>query len=405
MSTFRKYDIKVLWTIVLIGTFVIPVYAQGWKKGIQTLSKTLDKKTPLTGVTSVPRVKGADISKYSVPARKWASTYALNSRFLADMPNLSSSLVFSIEETSMRYASKGITSRFSKNNANLTPRQGQSVLLDFNKQMEWIKLHKEQLPDVLQEVRGADADSILVQKASESNLMFVGEIHGQVAGIEFANIIKKFRKSYPKRRVVVFLEALYLKPLASEEVFPYQYYRRGVEGVEEPFDIHNTKSPNFGILYADDNYSQMLEGLRMQHVEIYPVEDAVIVQKVSNAGKTRTIEGLLERNRGFARTMRAQMERIRQTDPDALFIYYGGMAHNSWVLPGALPKFFSDETSLVIELVSERRMETVSLAESWWGKENSALFPIGEKRIFFWQGVDKKLWGRNIGFDIRLVVP
>lgn len=48
-------DIKLILIVLLISVSVIPVHAQGWKKGIQKLPKALGKKPPLTGTTPAVR--------------------------------------------------------------------------------------------------------------------------------------------------------------------------------------------------------------------------------------------------------------------------------------------------------------------------------------------------------------
>lgn len=397
---------RLILTVLFLGVSIASAYAQPWENGVQQLTKSLGKtsRRMLPG-QSLPRVNGANISHYSPSAQKWASTYVLNARFLAGETPLNSSLTFTLAPNAKAHISGKINSHLPTENENLVPQQ-HVVPLDFKRCVDWLAGHKESVKDALKETQGIETDFVFIQKASQSNLIFVGEIHGQVTPrLEFANLMKQFRKFYPQRRVVVFLESLYLKPLATESEFPYQYYRRGAEGVEEPFDITDTENPNFRLMDKNSNYSQMLQILQQQGIEMYPVEDAVIAQKVSNAGKIASVEGLLERNRGFARTMHAQMDRIRQTDPDALFIYYGGMGHSSWVLPSSLPKFFANEKPLVVELVGEQKMETMSLVENMLGKGHPAFVPTGEKRVFFWQGADKELWGRNTGFDMRLVVP
>ena len=413
MKLLNKRDMRLILTVLFLGVSIASAYAQPWGKGTRQLTKSLGKTSSITSaatrrvpsVQPLPRVNGANISHYSPSAQKWAATYALNARFLSEGTPLSSPITFTITENARALLSNKLKLHFPTKNEKLSPEQ-HIVSLDFKRYTEWLEAHEESIKNALHETQGMEADFVVIQNISESNLMFFGEIHGQVAPrLEFADIMKQFRKIYPQRRVVVFLESLYLKPLASEKEFPYQYYRRGEEGVEEPFDITDTENPNFRLMDENSNYSQMLQTLQQQNIEMYPLEDAVIAQKVSNAGKIATVEGLLERNRGFARTMHAQMDRIRQTDPDALFIYYGGMGHSSWVLPSSLPKFFANEKPLVVELVSEQKMETMSLVEDMLGKGHPAFVPTGEKRVFFWQGADKALWGRNTGFDMRLVFP
>ena len=106
--------------------------------------------------------------------------------------------------------------------------------------------------------------------------------------------------------------------------------------------------------------------------------------------------------------MQAQMEKIRQENPDALFIYYGGMAHTSWAMPVSLPKFFAKEKPLVVELIMEKDIDkTFSLLPAVWEKGHPAFTKTGTKRMFLWDSPADQLaaWGKKTGFDCRIVIP
>ena len=102
------------------------------------------------------------------------------------------------------------------------------------------------------------------------------------------------------------------------------------------------------------------------------------------------------------------MEKIRQENTDALFIYYGGMAHTSWAMPVSLPKFFAKEKPLVVELIAEKDIDkTFSLLPAVWEKGHPAFTKTGTKRMFLWDSPADQLtaWGKKTGFDCRIIIP
>ena len=56
MNTFINRGVKSILAVLFISVSIIPVHAQGWKKGIQNLPKALGKKPPLTGTAPVVRL-------------------------------------------------------------------------------------------------------------------------------------------------------------------------------------------------------------------------------------------------------------------------------------------------------------------------------------------------------------
>lgn len=363
-----------------------------------------------------PRINGANITGYSVPSMNWAKTYRLNERFLTDIkkiPSPSVQMQVSVISPSVQVKLPEIMGAHFQpvtvNELNVAQREVGIVSEKLEDKLQWIQNQPELGKNHLREIKDIEVDYNFIHKMSETNLVFVGEIHGNLAPrVAFADMLEKFRGFYPDRKIVVFSEAAYLKPIAGEEVFPYEYSRRGSEAVEEPIDFADVNNPNYRLV-EDERllFREMFEKLSKNKIEVYPIEDAVVAQKQSAQGVISTVEGLAERNRGFARGMRAQMEKIRTENPDALFIYFGGMAHTAWSMPMSLPKFFADETPLVVELVGENSIEkTFSLLPNIWEKGHPAFTKAGYKRMFAWdEQANPVLWGKNVGFDCRIVIP
>ena len=347
------------------------------------------------------RIKGANISQYSMASQGWAQTYKLNQKFLNSLtvPRLMPASVKINLPPRMKFHLKGL----SAESAGIISKHLEAKLA-------WIHKQPNLGKNLLKGIDGLEINYRFYQKLAETDLVFVGEIHGNLPPrVEFANLIKEFKTLHPNRKVVVFAEAAYLKPAAGESVFPYQYYRRGAEGVEPPIDFAEKTNPNARLM-ADETlkFNEMFSTLSNAGVEIYPVEDAVIAQKESAQGTISTVNGLAERNKGFARTMQAQMDKIRLENPNALFIYYGGMAHTSWAMPVSLPKFFAKENPLVVELVEEKDADaTFSVLPAVWQQGHPAFTKTGSKRLFLWNGnaAQAAAWGQTSGFDCRLIIP
>lgn len=358
-------------------------------------------KVKVPSYKSLTRIKGADISRYSAASQLWAQTYRLNQNFLNSLQP--------VRITGISVHPK-LPARIEAHFKGISLESAEIISKHFDDKLAWIQGQPQLGKDLLREIDGLEVDFRFYQQLSESNLVFVGEVHGNLAPrIEFANLVKGFKKIYPNRKIVVFAEAAYLKPIEGESIFPYQYYRRGAEGVEPAIDFSEKSNPNARLV--DDEtlqFKEMFSSLSDAGVEIYPVEDAVVAQKESAQGAISTVDGLAERNRGFARVMQAQMEKIRLEDPETLFVYYGGMAHTSWAMPVSLPKLFANEKSLVVELVVEKDAETTfSLLPVAWGQGHPAFSKMGNKRLFLWDGAREQTanWGKVSGFDCRIIIP
>lgn len=380
--------------LFLLLSFYAPVCAQRIKISPKGL------KTPTPKVQ--PRIKGADISKYSLASQGWAQTYKLNQNFLNSLKTVSATVSSIHPNLPPRMSAhfKGIPANGSE----------EIIKKTLYANFAWLQQQPHFGKNLLKEIYGLEIEFNFYKKLSETDLVFVGEIHGNLPPrIEFANLIKEFKTFYPNRRIVVFSEAAYLKPIPNEDVFPYQYYRRGAEGVEAPVNFAEKGNPNARLVDDESlKFKEMFSILSDSGVEIYPIEDAVVVQKESAQGIISTVNGLAERNKGFARTMQAQMEKIRQENPDALFIYYGGMAHTSWAMPVSLPKFFAKEKPLVVELIMEKDIDkTFSLLPAVWEKGHPAFTKTGTKRMFLWDSPADQLaaWGKKTGFDCRIIIP
>lgn len=356
-------------------------------------------KTPASKVH--PRIKGADISKYSLASQGWAQTYRLNQKFLNSLKtNVPAATVPNFN----------LPPKMNAHMRGLTTDTEALIRKNLTLKFTWIQQQPNLGKNLLQEITDREIGFRFYKKLSETNVAFIGEIHGNLPPrIEFANLIKEFKAFHPNRKIVVFSEAAYLKPIEGESVFPYQYYRRGAEGVESPINFTEKETPNARLVDDESlQFKEMFSILSDAGVEIYPIEDAVVAQKESAQGIISTVNGLAARNKGFARTMQAQMEKIRQENPDALFIYYGGMAHTSWAMPTSLPKFFANEKPLVVELIAEKDADkTFSLLPNIWETAHPAFTKTGDKRMFLWEGApaQAETWGKMTGFDCRIVIP
>ena len=356
-------------------------------------------KTPVSKVQ--PRIKGADISKYSLASQGWAQTYRLNQKFLNSLKtNVPAAPVPNFNlPPKMNAHMRGL-------NANMEALIRKNLTLKFT----WIQQQPNLGKNLLQKITDREIGFRFYKKLSETNVAFIGEIHGNLPPrIEFANLIKEFKAFHPNRKIVVFSEAAYLKPIEGESVFPYQYYRRGAEGVESPINFTEKETPNARLVDDESlQFKEMFSILSDAGVEIYPIEDAVVAQKESAQGIISTVNGLAARNKGFARTMQAQMEKIRQENPDALFIYYGGMAHTSWAMPTSLPKFFANEKPLVVELIAEKDADkTFSLLPNIWETAHPAFTKteVGHDYLLSLSSSSTTSAGKMTGFDCRIVIP
>lgn len=361
------------------------------------------------------RVAGAEIGGYSEIGRLWAQEYRLNEKFLQDVSFSAAQplthvpqvlpTIAKLPKPIQQHTRVATTVKNGGGAAQNTmlPR----VMLHYEWNLNWINKQPNKGKDFL--AMETDAPQVaLAEKLADEKMIFIGEIHGKLAPRRaVADVIEHIHRLRPGRKIVVFAESLYLKPLPNESSRPYTYYRRGEEGVEEPFDIHDASSPNARVMQGDTSFNEMFTKLHENGVEIYPLEDAVVTQVQRAEDRISSVQGLAERNRGFSRVMQSQIERIRQTDPDALFVFFGGMAHVSWNMPLSLPKFFAPEKPVVVEVAEASNPKTFSLLPSVWEPSHPLFTPGTQERLFWWRGEKEtaRQWGRQTGFDFRLNLP
>ena len=282
-----------------------------------------------------------------------------------------------------------------------------TVMEHYEWKLNWINKQPNRGKDFLaMETDGVQ--TFLAEKLANEKMVFIGEVHGKMAPRRaVADVIEQIHLLQPGRKIVVFAESLYLKPLPAESARPYTYYRRGTEGVEEPFDMQDPTSPNARVMQGDISFNEMFTKLHENGVEIYPLEDAVVAQVQKSEDRISSVQGLAERNRGFARVMQSQIERIRQTDPETLFVFFGGMGHVSWNMPLSLPKFFAPEKPVVIEVAEDSNPKSFSLLPSVWESSHPLFTVSTQERLFWWRGDREtaRQWGRQTGFDFRLNLP
>ena len=83
------------------------------------------------------------------------------------------------------------------------------------------------------------------------------------------------------------------------------------------------------------------------------------------------------------------------------WVAYAGMAHTSWIMPYAMPKFFAKEKTSVVEFSVGEPSEINTLC-GVWDREH----PYFRKQaLFYWQGREARLLGRQAGFDYALILP
>ena len=372
-----------------------------------------------------PRIKGADIPAHftpNTPAAHWGNTYLLNEKFQRQLQQEVENNIRQYQQGNASLGGRPIVHPHSLRGRILNPYPGdwtlQRTQLELADQFSreriiWLKQQPQEGRDRLATHTGEDSARMLAVKLQNENLIFVGEYH-DVTGIRSAaaDWLITLHQLEPKRTMVVFAESLYLDPLPQEDTYPYTYSRRGVEGVQPPVDIRKSAThPAYVSMQNYPSYDRFIKRLAgTEGIEVYPLEDAVIAQMQQTRQKLLTISGLKERNAMFARVMRAQMERIRAKDPQALFVFYGGNAHTSWAFPTSLPKMFADEFPVVVEMSSPAyALYSHSILGSFPWAWTDGFFDssITAQRLFYWKGEPEtaRTWGRQIGFDYRLIVP
>ena len=169
-------------------------------------------KTPASKVH--PRIKGADISKYSLASQGWAQTYRLNQKFLNSLKtNVPAAPVPNFN----------LPPKMNAHMRGLTTDTEALIRKNLTLKFAWIQQQPNLGKNLLQEITDREIGFRFYKKLSETNVAFVGEIHGNLPPrIEFANLIKEFKAFHPNRKIVVSSEAAYLTPIEGESVFPYQ---------------------------------------------------------------------------------------------------------------------------------------------------------------------------------------
>lgn len=409
--------IKRLFVYLLIGSMcTVPTWGQAARTVTQAVRQGF-RAQPLMRT----RVHGAKPSTYlekNDPQARWQQTYLLNNKYLDDVAMQRVNAI-NYQTTAIRTAVSNLpkpTNTFQaalqrphfNGEWQLQKEQLELVNQNYQKRLAWLQAQPNQGMDRLGRYAGRDSGHVLALKLQNENLIFVGEYHDQPAlRTAFADWVEQLHRLEPNRKIVVFAESLYLDPLAKEDVYPTTYYRRGEDGVQAPVDIRDEENPALTFMHIHPSYKQMLERLTQLGADIYPVEDAVVGQKQLMGGEMAVMHGLKERNSGFARVMRAQMERIRQTDPQALFIYYGGALHVSWAYPASLPKMFADEFPVVVEMtIPQTVRQSHSVLSGAWPVSHPFFDETGPSRFFYWKGDPEiaRVWGQQTGFDYTVVV-
>lgn len=395
------------WTLLLALAFVTP----------QAFAQKLPVKGARKLITppGVCRVKGSDISAMSAASKRWGEVYKLNAKYLQEVEKRALSLrpiplhtqTMQIPQQVARYF------RFVPTDPVMSDKQErwlEDALQGVERRTQKVKDLRQESQDAFSSYTGERAEEVLAEKLAGEKLIFVGEIHGQVAPRKgIAKVLKNIQAKNPGRKIVLFAEAVYLRPVKKEPAFPHSYARSESETVEEAWNVQDATSPNARLMQPGSGFRDMFMELNQNGIEIFPVEDAVVSQTLSAQGSISTVQGLARRNRGFARVIRAQMQRIRAQHPDALFVFFGGMSHVSWNMPMSLPRFFAQENPVVVEAVADEAAgRTFSVLNYVWKGRHSAFTSGGSKRMFEWKDsphMSKREWGKTSGLDYRIVFP
>ena len=369
------------------------------------------------------RVNGADITRRPSYAWQWARQYQLNDKFLQDITpapffnrTLSqhreyAALYVENMDALLNLKTKGLSRRTHPTlypsfvpviNTVLNNKMSRVAFEHYLKHEAWLEAQPNKGMDRLSSKTSPSVFPFVLERLSKEKLVLIGEMHHQtVAKKGVAELLVALKQKNPDRRIVLFAETMYLTPLPHEAVSPYTYYRRGVEGIEKPF--LPGEEPSRAVPVANGYFGEELfEKVTAHGIEVYPVEDWVIFQRQLVKKEVATLTGVLERNRTFARVMQAQMDFIRKTDPETLFVFYGGMGHVSWVEPGSLPKFFAKENPVVIEVSEASFPYSKSLIPLVWGRNHELFSRTRASRVYFWNGKDSREWGKQVGFDYHI---
>ena len=268
--------------------------------------------------------------------------------------------------------------------------------------LAWLRTRKALLRHSLQTEKSAPAWETLTTQLAQEKLIFIGEIHNYPA-VQHAvgDLITLLTLQAPQRRVVVFTEFL---DLPSWNPAPRDtratYYRRIV-----PQEILPKSPAN------DDKFLQYAPQLFLQlkklGVDIYPLEDTVqqqVLARESGLDEDLSLLTLTQRNKTWARVLESKMAEIRRTDPDALFVVYGGLGHTSWLMPASLPKFFANEHPAVVE-ITPNQPSAFSALHLLWGAYDEFFHFRGVHTLHYWAGPQRRELAKRVGFDYAFIVP
>lgn len=230
--------------------------------------------------------------------------------------------------------------------------------------LAWLRARPKELRRSLQTEKALPAWEKLTTQLAQEKLIFIGEIHNYPA-VQYAvgELITRLARQVPQRRVVVFTEFLDLpawNPAPRDT--RATYYRRIIP--QELLPKSPTNDDKF-LQYAP----QLFLRLKKLGVDIYPLEDTVqqqVLARESGMDEDLSLLTLTQRNKTWARVLESKMADIRRTDPDALFVVYGGLAHTSWLMPASLPKFFAAEQPAVVE-ITQSQPSAFSALHLLWG--------------------------------------
>ena len=265
----------------------------------------------------------------------------------------------------------------------------------------WFKAHKNAGKKHLKTVSSPVAVKYLASHLSRKNLVMLGEIHHYPSVHQtVGDLLLQLKADNPGRRIVLFTEFVDLPGFnpGSHNTMA-TYYRRMRQENLPPATLKNSEFE-----YATRLFLRLLKA----KIEIYPLEDPVQQKVFAREMFMEEDSGvfmLTERNKSWARTIAAKMVQIRQTDPDALFVVYAGLAHTSWIMPMSLPKFFAPEDPYVVEITQEYPSDFTTL-RLVWGEYDSFFESRGKNMLLYrWTGGEARLLGRQTGFDFALIVP
>ncbi len=273
--------------------------------------------------------------------------------------------------------------------------------------IEWLAQYPSQGRKNMLRMTGRHTMAALAKRLTNEKLIFLGERHF-IPEIQqnVYELISQLKKLNPQRRVVVFTEFAdlpYKAPPQEEELLD-TYFRR-VRG-EQIVPLKKKMNQPINLAqYAFD----LFEKLMAENIEIYPLEDRKLFLLVMmEQGDLNEVESsalaMMHRNKSWARVMESKMAEIRQTDPDALFIVYGGKGHSSWVMPYSLPKFFANERPAVVDF-SFLHASPSNTLYSVWGEKEPLFRNHWRQTVYFWQGADARRLAQSAGFDYMVVLP